>query len=95
MSFANKVALVTGAGSGIGKAAAVRLAAEGCAVGVLTHTAKEAEAVADEIRAAGGKALALTADVSDADQMTRAVDDLEQEFGRVDLLFANAGINGV
>jgi NAD(P)-dependent dehydrogenase (short-subunit alcohol dehydrogenase family) len=73
VSFADKVALVTGAGSGIGKAAAVRLATEGCAVGILTHTAEEAKAVADEIRAARGKALALTADVSDADQMKLAV----------------------
>lgn len=95
MSFAERVALVTGAGSGIGKAAAVRLAAEGCAIGVLTHTAEEAERVADEIRAAGGKALALTADVSDAEQMKNAVDNLVQEFGRLDFLFANAGINGV
>ena len=95
MSFVDKVALVTGAGSGIGKAAALRLAAQGCAIGVLTHKADEAEDVADAIRAAGGRALPLTADVGDEIQMKAAVDQLVQEFGRLDFLFANAGINGI
>jgi NAD(P)-dependent dehydrogenase (short-subunit alcohol dehydrogenase family) len=95
MIFAGKVALVTGGGSGIGKAAAVRLATEGCAVGILTHSTDEAQSAADEIRAAGGRAMALTADVSDADQMKAAVADLVREYGRLDFLFANAGINGV
>jgi NAD(P)-dependent dehydrogenase (short-subunit alcohol dehydrogenase family) len=95
MSFACRVALVTGAGSGIGKAAAIRLAAEGCAVGILTHTQDEAQGVAQRIRVSGEQALALTADVSDADQMKTAAAELVREFGRLDLLFANAGINGV
>jgi NAD(P)-dependent dehydrogenase (short-subunit alcohol dehydrogenase family) len=95
MTFAGKVALVTGAGSGIGQAVASRLAAEGCAVGVLTHSGDEAERVASDIRGAGGKALALTADVADADHMKAAVADLAREYGRINLLFANAGINGV
>ena len=95
MEFSGKVALVTGAGSGIGKAAALRLAAEGCAVGVLTHTADDAEATAREIAAAGGQALALVADVANEDAMKAVVADLVREYGRLDLLFANAGINGV
>jgi len=95
MEFSGKVALVTGAGSGIGKAAALRLAAEGCAVGVLTHTGDEAEQVVGEIRARGGRALALVADVSDEDAVKVAIADLVREFGRLDHLFANAGINGV
>jgi NAD(P)-dependent dehydrogenase (short-subunit alcohol dehydrogenase family) len=95
MSFIDKVALVTGAGSGIGKAAALRLAAQGCAIGVLTHKGDEANDVADAIRAAGGRAVPLTADVGDAEQMKAAVDQLVQEFNRLDYLFANAGINGV
>jgi NAD(P)-dependent dehydrogenase (short-subunit alcohol dehydrogenase family) len=95
MEFSGKVALVTGGGSGIGKGAALRLAAEGCAVGILTHTREEAEQVVDEIVAAGGRALALVADVSDEDQVKAAIAELAGEYGRLDFLFANAGINGV
>jgi NAD(P)-dependent dehydrogenase (short-subunit alcohol dehydrogenase family) len=95
MEFEGKVALVTGAGSGIGRATALRLAAEGCAVGVLTRTADEAEQVAAEIRNGGGRALALVADVSDENQVKAATADLVREYSRLDYLFANAGINGV
>ena len=95
MSFSQQVALVTGAGSGIGKAAALRLAREGCAVGVLTHTEEDAEQIAREIESNGGRALALVADVSDEDQVKAAVDDLVRAYGRLDHVFANAGINGV
>jgi NAD(P)-dependent dehydrogenase (short-subunit alcohol dehydrogenase family) len=95
MEFSGKVALVTGGGSGIGKAAALRLAAEGCAVGVLTHTKEDAEQVVAEIAAAGGRAMALVADVSKEDQMKAAVADLVRQYSRLDCLFANAGINGV
>jgi NAD(P)-dependent dehydrogenase (short-subunit alcohol dehydrogenase family) len=95
MGFSEQVALVTGAGSGIGKAAALRLAGEGCAVGVLTHTPEDAEQVAREIVDAGGRALPLVADVSDEDQMKAAVADLVRTYGRLDHVFANAGINGV
>ncbi|HEX8556313.1 MAG TPA: SDR family NAD(P)-dependent oxidoreductase [Sphingomonas sp.] len=95
MEFSDTVALVTGGGSGIGKAAALRLAAQGCAVGVLTRDRDESEAAVREIVAAGGRALPLIADVSDEDQMKTAVADLVREYGRLDYLFANAGINGV
>ncbi|MCC2975449.1 SDR family oxidoreductase [Sphingomonas sp. PL-96] len=95
MSFSEQVALVTGAGSGIGKATALRLAAEGCAVGVLTHTPEDAEQVVREIEAQGGRALALVADVSNAEQVEQAVGELAGNFGRIDHVFANAGINGV
>jgi NAD(P)-dependent dehydrogenase (short-subunit alcohol dehydrogenase family) len=95
MGFSEQVGLVTGAGSGIGKAAALRLAREGCAVGVLTHTPEDAEQVAREIIDAGGRALPLVADVSDEDQMKAAVADLVRTYGRLDYVFANAGINGV
>jgi NAD(P)-dependent dehydrogenase (short-subunit alcohol dehydrogenase family) len=95
MELQGKVALVTGAGSGIGKAAAFLIAREGAKVGVLSHTESEIRKTADEIKAAGGTALPLVADISDADGMRRAVDSLAQAYGRLDIVFANAGINGV
>ncbi|MBK1837410.1 SDR family oxidoreductase [Azospirillum sp. YIM B02556] len=95
MDLTGKVALVTGAGSGIGKASALRFAQAGASVGVLSHTADEIAKTADEIGAAGGKALALTADVGDDAAMRQAVERLVGEFGRLDIVFANAGINGV
>jgi NAD(P)-dependent dehydrogenase (short-subunit alcohol dehydrogenase family) len=95
MELQGKVALVTGAGSGIGKAAAMRFAREGAMVGVLSHTEDEIRKVAQEIEQAGGKAIPLVADVGDDDQMKKAVADLVQAYGGLDIVFANAGINGV
>lgn len=95
MEFKSQVALVTGAGSGIGKAAALKLALEGANVGVLGHTKSEIEKTAREIGKAGGNALVLDADVSNATQMQNAVDRLVERFGRLDIVVANAGINGV
>lgn len=95
MELQGKVALVTGAGSGIGKAAALRLAQEGALVGVLSHTEDEIRDTAEEIGRVGGKAIALVADVADDAQMRAAVARLVEAFGRLDIVFANAGINGV
>jgi len=95
MKLTSHVALVTGAGSGIGKAAALKLAAEGVRVGVLGHTREEIDETAGEIEKAGGKALALEADVSNATQMQNAAGRLVGAFGRLDIVVANAGINGV
>jgi NAD(P)-dependent dehydrogenase (short-subunit alcohol dehydrogenase family) len=95
MELQGKVALVTGAGSGIGKATALRFAREGAMVGVLSHTEDEIRKVAEEIEQAGGRAVALVADVADEGQMRKAVADLVQAHGRLDIVFANAGINGV
>ncbi len=89
------VALVTGAGSGIGKAAALKLAANGASVGVLGHTRSEIDATVAEIRDAGGAAISLDADVADAAAMRQAVERLVKSFGRLDIVVANAGINGV
>jgi len=90
-----KVALVTGAGSGIGRASAIALAKEGYAVGALSHTPDEIERLAEEIRSTGGNAMALVADVADEGEMAKAVDALLSAFGRLDTVVANAGINGV
>lgn len=90
-----KVALVTGAGSGIGKATAVLLARQGAVVGTLGHTEDEIRETVNEIKADGGKAVPLIADVADARAMERAVGDLTGQCGRLDIVFANAGINGV
>jgi NAD(P)-dependent dehydrogenase (short-subunit alcohol dehydrogenase family) len=95
MELQGKVALVTGAGSGIGKATALRFAREGAMVGVLSHTEDEIRKVAEEIEQAGGRAVVLMADVADEGQMRKAVADLVQAHGGLDIVFANAGINGV
>lgn len=95
MLFAEKVALVTGAGSGIGKATALALARHGASVGLLSRTREEVEAVAGEIRQQGGAALALTADVADEASMREAVEALVSTFEGLDIVIANAGINGV
>ncbi|WP_421592828.1 SDR family oxidoreductase [Shinella sp. M27] len=95
MLFAGKVALVTGAGSGIGKATAEAFARHGASVGVLSRTEEEVEAVVHDIRALGGDAIALVADIADEASMRVAVDRLVGAFGTLDIVIANAGINGV
>ena len=95
MLFAGKVALVTGAGSGIGKATALALARHGASVGVLSRTAEEVEEVAREIRVLGGEALALAADIADEMSMRAAVGHLVDTLGSLSVVVANAGVNGV
>ncbi|MDQ0456898.1 SDR family oxidoreductase [Rhizobium paknamense] len=94
MERGEKVALVTGSGSGIGRATAMALAAQGMTVGLLGRTEEELQAVAREIRETGGEALVLVADVSDAEAMASAIASLVDEGGRLDVVVANAGING-
>lgn len=93
--FAGKVALVTGAGEGIGKATAKLFAARGASVGVLGRTEENVRETVDEIKAAGGTASLIVADIADAAQMEQAVKDLTDEYGGLDIVFANAGINGI
>lgn len=94
-SLKDRVALVTGAGSGIGKATARLLGFAGARIGALTRDPAEAEQTAKEIRGLGSDALALTADVSKAEQVAQAVEAIEHKWGRLDLVIANAGINGL
>ena len=95
MKLTGKVTLITGAGSGIGKAAALVLAREGATIGALGRTPAQLHETVSQIEACGGQALVLTADVSKPDQVERAVDKLVQKYERLDAVFANAGINGV
>ena len=95
MQLSGKVALVTGAGSGIGKAAALLLAKEGASVAALGRTEDELQATVDAIKNDGGKAIMLLADISDAEEMERALGEIDKAWGRLDIVFANAGINGV
>src|SRR5947209_143381 len=95
MQLTGKVAFVTGAGSGIGKAAAVLLAQQGARVVALSRTAHEVEQTAEEINREGKEAMAILADISREDQMQRAVQQTLDRWGRIDIVFANAGINGV
>jgi NAD(P)-dependent dehydrogenase (short-subunit alcohol dehydrogenase family) len=93
--LAGRVALVTGAGSGIGAAAAKRLAQAGARVALVGRTAEELEQVAAQLREAGGEARVEVADVADVAAMQRACDATAAEWGRLDVVFANAGVNGV
>lgn len=89
------IALVTGAGSGIGKAAALALAADGLKIGVLGHTREDVSSTVNEIQEEGGDAVPLLADIADEAQMSDAVRQLVDHYGRLDVVVANAGINGV
>ena len=95
MQLKDRVALVTGAGSGIGRASAVLMAKEGAKVGVLGRTREQLDEAVREIEKHGGEAVTLLADVSEPDEIRAAVEELVEKWGRLDVVFANAGINGV
>jgi len=88
----NRVALVTGASSGIGEATAFALAAAGARVAVAARRRDRLEAVANKIRADGGEALVVEADFGVEAQAQRAVHETEKAFGRLDILVNNAGV---
>ena len=91
-SFAGKAAIVTGGSRGIGRAIALKLAAEGADVAVCSRTLEAAELVAGEIEQLGVRALAQRTDVSDSEQAEALVKAVQQSFGRLDILVNNAGI---
>ncbi len=88
----NQIAVVTGAGRGIGRAIALKFAAEGADVVCVSRTAENSEKVANEIRALGRKAWAHAVDVADANSVNPAVEKILAECGRVDILVNNAGV---
>ncbi len=95
MLFNNKVVFITGGGSGIGRATALRFAAAGARVVLVGRTQSELDAVAHEIQQQGGEALPVVADISDAAAMERAYAETDARFGRLDVVFAHAGVNGM
>lgn len=95
MQLTEKVSLVTGAGSGIGKAAAHLFAKEGAKVAVLGRTKEELEETVAQIQGDRGEALSVVADISQPEQMQQATQQIVDQWGRLDIVFANAGINGV
>lgn len=92
MQLENKRAIVTGGAGGIGRATALAFGAEGARVAVVDLNGEGAIAVADEINAIGGAAIAFTADVSMEADVRRVVDETVAAFGGIDVLFNNAGI---
>ena len=95
MQLTDKVALVTGAGSGIAKAAAKLFAKEGAKVAALGRTKEELEETVAQIKSDNGEAIPLIADISKPEEMQQAIQEIADKWGRLDIVFANAGINGV
>lgn len=90
-----RVAVITGAGSGIGLAAAHLFVAEGCAVAVFDRDAAKAKEAAAELQTAGGRAIGVAVDISSPEQVQAAVAEVVAEFGRIDVLFNNAGTDSM
>jgi NAD(P)-dependent dehydrogenase (short-subunit alcohol dehydrogenase family) len=90
--FTDKAVLITGAASGIGRAAALAFAAEGGRVAILDRSAEALEAVHASLKNAGGEVLTITCDVSSPDQVEGAIKQVVDRFGRLDIAFNNAGV---
>ncbi len=88
----NKVVMITGASSGIGRGLAVEIARRGAKLGLVARRAETLDEVVGEIESVGGKAVALPADVQSGESMVKAADQLRSAFGPIDVLIANAGI---
>lgn len=90
--WSEKVVFITGASSGIGHALSVELGRRGASLGLLARRADMLDKTVEEVQKAGGRALALPADVTDASAVAQAADALRKQFGKIDVLVANAGI---
>jgi NAD(P)-dependent dehydrogenase (short-subunit alcohol dehydrogenase family) len=90
--FTGKVALITGAASGIGRAAAIAFAAEGARVAILDRTKDALKETQEAVKLAGGDVLAIACDVSSPEQVEAAVKRAVERFGRLDIAFNNAGV---
>jgi 3-oxoacyl-[acyl-carrier protein] reductase len=93
MRLENKVAIITGAGGGIGEATAKLFASEGAKIAVVDVNIEAAEKVAKEITDADGEAFAMKVDVSSKEDVEKMVADVKEKFGKIDILVNNAGIN--
>jgi NAD(P)-dependent dehydrogenase (short-subunit alcohol dehydrogenase family) len=92
MRLKGKIALITGGTSGIGSATAVRFAGEGAAIAITGRNQDSGQQVVDAIKSNGGEALFIQSDVRFAENCRRAVDQTLERFGRIDVLFNNAGV---
>ena len=95
MKLLDKVAVITGGGSGIGRAAAILMAKEGAKVAIINRTLDAGQETVRQLVDEGGCGLAVAADVADSGQMQQAFETIFDEYQRIDIVFANAGINGV
>jgi|SRR6267378_1504253 NAD(P)-dependent dehydrogenase (short-subunit alcohol dehydrogenase family) len=95
LGFENKVALVTGAGSGMGLAAVQAFAAEGAAVALVDINEAAARTAAERLVAAGHNAIAIPCDVTDEGQVKAMVEQTVSAFGRLDMAFNNAGVQSL
>ena len=92
MRLKDKVAIITGGGTGIGRGTAIRFAQEGAKVLITGRRQKPLEETVDQIESAGGTATYLSVDVSKTDQVQRMVDETITTYGKLDILFNNAGV---
>ncbi|AFZ08998.1 3-oxoacyl-(acyl-carrier-protein) reductase [Oscillatoria nigro-viridis PCC 7112] len=95
MKLSEKVAVITGGGSGIGRAAAILMAREGAKVAIVDRILETGQETVRQLVSEGGCGLAIAADVADCQQMQQAFQTIVDEYQRIDIVFANAGINGV
>lgn len=95
MRLEGKITIITGSGSGIGRSSALLFAQEGAEVVIVDRDVDKGKETAVEIESAGGRAVFIKADVTDLDSVRTMVEEVITRFGRIDVLFNNAGISGI